>query len=244
MISQLTNSLIDRLGDRLRHGELDPADIKLLDQFCRSFTLPYEMVLTALREQLDLAPTGRPQKSTHSIIEKLRRERCRLSGIQDLAGCRIIVSDISAQNSAVTSITNIWSPAPKIVDRRKVPSYGYRAVHLIPVVDGKRIEIQVRTNLQHLWAQFSEKIADLLDPAIKYGGGPEKIKELLALESDRISKIEEAQQRLQDIIAQGIDPSNQEVISIRNDLEKFRLEKEQNMNEIIQMVDNLKRESL
>ena len=41
------------------------------------------------------------------------------------------------------------------------------------------VEIQVRTLLQHLWANLSEKLADMVDPAVKYGGGPANVRELL-----------------------------------------------------------------
>jgi ppGpp synthetase/RelA/SpoT-type nucleotidyltranferase len=46
-------------------------------------------------------------------------------------------------------------------------------VHVIAVVDGYRIEIQIRTHLQDRWAQSMEKLADVvLGRQIKYGGIP------------------------------------------------------------------------
>lgn len=66
-----------------------------------------------------------------------------------------------------------------LVDRRVKPNYGYRAVHLIVKVDGKLMEIQVRTKLQHDWAELSEKLSDKIDPSIKYGGGNSKILDYL-----------------------------------------------------------------
>jgi len=79
------------------------------------------------------------------------------------------VSDLLTQDEAVgrlnTSFDNV-----EIDDRREKPSHGYRAVHVIVELSGKLIEIQVRTALQHLWAEVSEKLADL-DPSIKYGVG-------------------------------------------------------------------------
>src|SRR5438552_3337035 len=63
---------------------------------------------------------------------------------------------------------------------REQPSHGYRAVHVIPVVEGRPIEIQVRTYLQQRWAEVSEKYSDVVDPALKYGGGPEEARSLLA----------------------------------------------------------------
>jgi ppGpp synthetase/RelA/SpoT-type nucleotidyltranferase len=62
---------------------------------------------------------------------------------------------------------------------------------MIAIADGKPIEIQVRTLLQHLWAQLSEKLADAVEPAVKYGGGPEGIRRLLERYSDIVKQMEE-----------------------------------------------------
>ena len=107
MSDEISNSKVDRLGERLRSGELDTSSISLLDQYCRSFTTAYEAVLLTLRDQLKLSPSGRPQKSTRSIIEKLRRDRIMLSRMQDIAGCRIVLPDIAAQNEITNVITEI-----------------------------------------------------------------------------------------------------------------------------------------
>src|SRR5262249_6618844 len=98
-----------------------------------------------------MRPTGRPAKSTTSVIEKLRRESIRLSQIQDIAGCRLIGAKIHDQNQMVTDLVAAFSTTT-IIDRRKNPSHGYRAVHVIVQSQGRLIEIQVRTALQHLWA--------------------------------------------------------------------------------------------
>ena len=61
------------------------------------------------------------------------------------------------------------------MDRRATPTFGYRAIHLIVTEDGKPIEIQVRSYLQHLWAQYSEIISDFEGQEIKYGGGDPRL---------------------------------------------------------------------
>ena len=43
------------------------------------------------------------------------------------------------------------------IDRRKNPTYGYRAVHVIVYWDGIPVEIQIRTELQDTWAQIVER---------------------------------------------------------------------------------------
>lgn len=186
---RLSKSQIDKLGDRLKKGNITEADLRLLDQYRRSFTQAYETVINAVRNDLGLEPTGRPAKSTTSISDKLRRESIRLSQIQDIAGCRVVVENIEEQNRVVESFGVLFEHI-NIIDRRQRPSHGYRAVHVITNCQGKMIEIQVRTELQQLWAELSEKLADVEDPAIKYGGGNEDTQELLSLASRLVGEIE------------------------------------------------------
>ena len=81
-------------------------------------------------------------------------------------------------------------PDSVVVDRRERPSHGYRAVHTIVSALDKLVEVQVRTALQHLWAQVSERLSDEVDPMIKYGGGPESIARRLAEESQLLYALE------------------------------------------------------
>lgn len=189
MAKEISKTQIDRLGDRLKKGNITEADLRLLDQYRRSFTPAYEIVVGTIRQDLALEPTGRPAKSTTSISEKLRRESIRLTQIQDIAGCRLTVTDIAEQDSVVQSIKNLFEKT-SIVDRRQQPSHGYRAVHVIVSSLDKMIEIQVRTSLQHLWAELSEKLSDKVDPAIKYGAGDEKARSLLTRSSNMIIRLE------------------------------------------------------
>jgi len=120
-------------------------------------------------------------------VEKLHRETIRLSQIQDIAGCRLLVTDLEAQDRVVEEIVGLF-PAAIVIDRRLQPSYGYRAVHVVVVSDRASIEVQIRTALQHLWAEMSEKVSDIEDKAIKYGGGPASTQELLARLSRLVPK--------------------------------------------------------
>ena len=139
-------------------------------------------------------PTGRLAKSTLSIVEKLRRESLRLSQMQDIAGCRVVVGNVVEQERFVASLINDF-PEASVIDRRDNPSYGYRAVHIIAEISGKPIEIQVRTSLQHLWAEVSEKSSDVLDPTIKYGGGSESWRNFLTKSSVSVALYEEFEKK-------------------------------------------------
>jgi ppGpp synthetase/RelA/SpoT-type nucleotidyltranferase len=149
MTKEVSKTQVDRLGNRLKSGSITEEDLRLLDQYRRSFTDAYETVVGTIRDKLGLEPTGRPAKSTTSIADKLKRESIRLTQIQDIAGCRIIVSDIAEQETVIQSITGLFEQ-PTVIDRRVNPSHGYRAVHVVVNHDGKLIEIQVRTSLQHV----------------------------------------------------------------------------------------------
>ena len=182
-------SQVDRLGDRLRRNTPSESDLRELDSYRRSFAPAYTEVLGALRLLAGVESTGRPSKSTSAIVEKLHRESIRLSQIQDIAGVRVVVPTIEAQDGVVQFVL-IGFPAAAVTDRRESPSNGYRAVHVVVRIGQYAVEVQVRTALQHRWAELSEKLADRFDPSIKYGGGPANIQSFLSVSSKRIAEIE------------------------------------------------------
>lgn len=192
MSADLSKSQIDRLGDRLRRGSPVESDLRSLDEYRRSFEEAYATVVGTIRDQLGLEPTGRPTKSTGAVVAKLQRESIRLTQIQDMAGARVVVANIAEQERVLSSL-RVAFPIASIVDRRTNPSYGYRAVHVIVAISEKAVEIQVRSALQHLWAEFSEKLSDEIDPRIKYGGGPDEVRARLAQASEAVATLETAE---------------------------------------------------
>lgn len=187
---KLSKTQIDRLGERLRAGTITESDLRLLDDYRKSLGGAYESVVQAIRVNLEIQPTGRPAKSTTAIMQKLQREHIRLTQVQDIAGCRVIVDDILQQESVAARLQKRF-PSSGIIDRRKAPSHGYRAIHIVVSQSDKLIEIQVRTELQHLWAELSEKLSDVVDPAIKYGGGDSKIRGYLSESAELVAKTEQ-----------------------------------------------------
>lgn len=192
-MNRISKSQIDRLGERLRKGDLSEEDIRELEAYRRSFGDASKEVVQTIFNTTGLQATPRPGKTELSITAKLRRENTmHLSQMQDIAGCRLVVTDILEQKRVVELLVQAF-PKSKIIDRLEKPSHGYRAVHIVPAIQGRLVEVQVRTELQHLWAQLSEKLADLLDPDIKYGGGERKVRELLLLYSEGTRGLEEAE---------------------------------------------------
>ncbi|PZO11029.1 MAG: hypothetical protein DCF27_01360 [Lysobacteraceae bacterium] len=168
--SQLSKSQVDKLGALLRSGSIDADVITRLDCFRREFSDAYQFVERTLTEHLGQSVTGRPSKSTIALCEKLRRETSRLSQIQDVAGCRVVVGNLYDQDE-LCSNAKILLGRVEVDDRRLKPSHGYRAVHLIVERGRYLVEVQIRTRPQHAWAEISEKIADAFGHEIKYGQG-------------------------------------------------------------------------
>jgi len=215
LAAKLSNTQIDRLGDRLREGSPTEADLRLLDDYRLSFGQAYDTVVRTIRGQLNLAPTGRPAKSTSSVIEKLHRESIRLSQIQDIAGCRVLVADVAEQDRVVASLRSVF-PDASVVDRRANPSYGYRAVHVIAEISGKLIEIQIRSPLQHLWAEFSETLSDVVDPNIKYGRGNDKIRDMLTEASVLVADFEQTEMMMARLQEKGVHEDRVEKLEQEN----------------------------
>jgi Region found in RelA / SpoT proteins len=86
----LSRTQVDRLGDRLRK-EAVPSDddLRLLSEFREDRRAVMDAVGSALTEIVGSVPARR-LKTINSIVDKLRREKSRLSTVQDIAGLRIV----------------------------------------------------------------------------------------------------------------------------------------------------------
>jgi putative GTP pyrophosphokinase len=54
---------------------------------------------------------------------------------------------------------------------------GYRALHLINRNRGRLVEVQLRTPLQDSWANGVETFARSVASGLKFGGGPQELRE-------------------------------------------------------------------
>lgn len=129
------------------------------------------------------------------LTEKLQRESARLSQVQDIAGCRVVVRGIVEQDGAVEELANLFEQV-LVVDRRVRPSHGYRAVYVMVMVLGRTIEVQVRTELQHLWAELSEKLSDRFGIELKYGGGAASLRDFLLSDANLVAEFEKVERQL------------------------------------------------
>jgi ppGpp synthetase/RelA/SpoT-type nucleotidyltranferase len=178
-LKPFSNNQIDKLGERLKAGDPSDEDVTMLSAYRNSFFDAAKSVADTVREISGLEVTARSLKTTLSIVAKLKRDGVKqLSAMQDIGGCRVTVANLTEQDELTEKLMTAF-PDAKLYDRVAKPSHGYRAKHLVVKVDGRRIEIQIRTFLQNIWALFSEAMADELGQNLKYGHGMPSVVKIL-----------------------------------------------------------------
>lgn len=106
----------------------------------------------------------------------------RLGGMQDIGGFRIVVNDIEALlNTKKVLSENIPTSFDlvKIMDYIQEPKEsGYRSIHFIykykstdDNTDGAKVELQIRTKLQHSWAMAVETAGLITSTPLKSSMG-------------------------------------------------------------------------
>lgn len=117
-------------------------------------------------------------KTRATLAEKLiRLPGQQLLNVDDIGGCRFITSDVVTQDTLVAALVElltghgyeIRSKDRRWHDTPPGPSHGYRAVHLIARRGWFRCELQVRTSLQHRWAELFESMCDAWGRGPRYG---------------------------------------------------------------------------
>nr|WP_174299404.1 RelA/SpoT domain-containing protein [Caulobacter sp. S45] len=142
-------------------------------------------------------------KRIESIHRKLvYKDTMRLVQMQDIGGCRAVLSSInSLQNMRDRYDKSIFAHTlHKVNDYMNEPKPdGYRSLRLVysfkgkdktACYDGLRIEVQLRTELQHAWATAVETVDLFTKQAIKSNRGERDWRRFFALMSAAIASIE------------------------------------------------------
>lgn len=150
-----------------------------------------------MRKQKLVGPAVGRIKSMDSIRKKLRRYR--LNQIQDIGGCRCILPTISETNQLINYFRDHTKfeiiSDDNYIYRPKLD--GYRCYHYILKCSGKeahqkdlRIELQIRSRLQHSWATAVEAMGLFLGQDFKGGNGDKNWLELFKLMSIELARAE------------------------------------------------------
>ncbi|WP_310630673.1 RelA/SpoT domain-containing protein [Paraburkholderia sp.] len=118
-------------------------------------------------------------KRANSIVAKLRRfPKMRLTQMQDIGGCRAVLSTLADVETLRESFKNSKIKHRLVNEKDYITNPkpdGYRGIHLVYryVSDRKEtynnhsIEIQIRTKLQHAWATAVETVSTLIGQGLK-----------------------------------------------------------------------------
>jgi Region found in RelA / SpoT proteins len=207
---EVSKNELARISEELK-GELIWTDssaeriryiFSIASQWRDSHAVPMRSIrsqLTADARKLGLSGLAAARlKRMVSVRRKLRRVNENLAQLQDLAGCRIILSDSAdvkklADFYCADKRHKILRSNDYILSPKKD---GYRSLHLVlQYADGdfsaegqsRKVEVQIRTRLQHSWATAVESVGLFTRQDIKGGHGSEDWQRLFFLMSCEIA---------------------------------------------------------
>ena len=133
-------------------------------------------------------------KKFPTIAGKLLREpRMKLSRMADIGGVRAVLPDQDAVYRTGARLRKNWT-ITKTRDYIADPKDdGYRALHLINRHRGRLIEVQLRTTFQDAWANAVEANARVIAPGLKFGGGPEKVRDYFVALAEMLASLDQGQ---------------------------------------------------
>lgn len=155
-------------------------------------------------------------KRITSIFYKLDiNPEMRLGGMQDIGGLRIVVNnveDLKLCQQVLIKKTPQSFDLVKIMDYVQEPKEsGYRSIHFIykyksenKDVDGAKVELQMRTKLQHSWAMAVETAGLITSTPLKSSMGSEEWLDFFKIVSSLFA-IKEKQPILKAHIEKGYD---------------------------------------
>jgi hypothetical protein len=220
-----TSEDVERAGeDYIKNGQWGNENgLAIVNDWRASHLYPMQALYLGLKRHAAAFPPRSRQvaqriKRLPSIEKKLQRFSGRsrplsLSEMQDIGGCRVILSDIGQLRQFLDRL-EVARWKHKLVKENdyiaKPKLDGYRSLHRVyefhadgpgTVYDGRKIEIQIRTELQHLWATAVETVDTFTGQDIKLGGGERNWKRFFVLVSSLFA-IREGQPIVPDSIQQ------------------------------------------
>lgn len=136
-------------------------------------------------------------KRKPQIVRKLNRLSVRLTQLQDIGGCRIIVqknSDVDRLYKYLVEQVRTQSlfAIDRIADYRELgrDDTGYRSLHVILKRGGVHLELQIRSRIQHYWSESIERTSVIYGYHLKESEGDEQVLEYFKNLSDVFFDIE------------------------------------------------------
>lgn len=186
---EYSKSKIDKAGELLKTKDGSQDDITraldVLSNWRAYHAMPLDTFAKVLKERVqkvsDKAIVAQRLKRAPSILLKLSNHNTmRLSTMQDIGGLRAILNTVEE----VYELLDLYKHAKSkhslfsLHDYIKTPkSDGYRSIHLVyklTKTPSLFLEIQLRSQLQHIWATGVEVFGTLKNSSFKSGQGSRK----------------------------------------------------------------------
>lgn len=183
---------ITKAGEKLltskSQEEVDKV-LELINQWRTSHLLPLVTMKNALLRLLDkthIEPilVSQRLKRLSSIEYKLDlNPSMGLGGMQDIGGYRAVLKDVKDLKKLKQFLSDQRSShkLERVVDYVQEPKdSGYRSIHFVykyssrkEIYDGLKLELQIRTKLQHNWATAVETAGIITKTSLKSNQGPD-----------------------------------------------------------------------
>lgn len=202
----LSKSRIDKAGRLLAFPAIDPTyeHLELEDVFDEYRTIhlqPLTLLTSTIQNWLTnhggTYYIAQRLKRKPQIARKLRRLSVRLTQLQDIGGLRIIVQDDRAVNALNKFLDAHFDNSGQFKVLRTTDyrergrdRTGYRAVHKIITNGEIHLELQIRSRIQHYWAENIEKTSILYGKHLKEEQGSPVVLEYFRRLSDIFYEVE------------------------------------------------------
>ena len=208
-----SNSAVKRAAGNLVDNRMTLQEkldcLSILANFRSSHNYPMQPIISYFRKKaLEVdkkAIVVRRLKRIPSIIDKLKRfPGMQVTTMADIGGIRIITKNIKTVQDIKNHIVK-GRTRSKLIGERDYLTHpkdsGYRGIHLIysyqgskTAYKGRRIELQIRSHIQHAWATAVEIVGTFLGKNLKASQGDEEWLAFFRLVSSAFACLEKNQQ--------------------------------------------------
>lgn len=206
VVPEHSKSAVARASKTMGKGRGTPDELAaaraVLSNFRSAHAFPLNAVTVTVRQKALIinpnAVVAQRLKRLPTILDKLTRiPTMSVTTMHDLGGCRVVFETVEEVEELVRALRDLPRARNRVT---RVYDYlhndpgpktsGYRGVHLAyeygaskPEYHGLRIELQVRTQLQHAWATAVETMDLFSGSELKYGKGEAEVIRFFALVS-------------------------------------------------------------